>query len=118
MVVVKIFQNIYFCICFAYNLLFKSFNMIVFDRSFNYSRPGRRKRPGKFNIYVTTIKHFLLYNANLVEKIYSTIFFSLRIFPFQALPQRITNFHFNLFFVSSTLKNIYSTTQILFRQNM
>ena len=33
----------------------------------------------------------------------SYFFFSLRLFPFQGLPQRITAFHFNLFFVSSTL---------------
>ena len=32
-----------------------------------------------------------------------THFFSLWLFPFQGLPQRITMFHFNLFFVSSTL---------------
>ena len=35
------------------------------------------------------------------------IFFSLQLFPFQGLPQRITAFHFDLFFVSSTLTPDY-----------
>ena len=34
---------------------------------------------------------------------FCVFFFSLRLFPFQGLPQQITIFHFNLFFVSSTL---------------
>lgn len=48
---------------------YNSVNMIVFDRTFNYSRQGRGKKLGEYSTYVTTIKYsiymFFFNNSSL-----------------------------------------------------
>lgn len=50
-----IFLNI-FWIMFYFVSPYNSVNMIVFDRTFIYSRQGRGKKLGEYTAYVTTIK--------------------------------------------------------------
>lgn len=56
MVIFMIFLNI-FWIMFYFVSPYNSVNMIVFDRTFNYSRQGRGKKLGEYFTYVTTIKY-------------------------------------------------------------